>query len=151
MGNDGPAPSSAPPPHRTPASESPQPAPTSAWPSAGPVPSKASRNPCQGAERGRLLPMPVPRVAPPPTPLGAEAKPPSSFSSSSSPPLGPPRVAAASAALSSPGGSSCARPCHLLHLHRRHKMAAAEPEAGTKPWAPPPGTRMQADRAHHES
>lgn len=60
-----------------PASESSPPAPTSAWPCADPRPSNASRSPCpgQGTEKGHLLPMPVPRVAPPPTPLGAEAKP----------------------------------------------------------------------------
>lgn len=68
------------------ASESPRPTPTSAWPSAGSGTSIASQNPCpgQGTEKGHLLPMPVPRVAAPPTPQGAEAKP------GRHPPLSPP-------------------------------------------------------------
>lgn len=70
--------------------------------------------------------------------------PPSSFSSS--PPPGPPRIAAA--AFSSPGRCGCGCPCHLVQPSRRHKMASAEPGAGTKPWAPPPETRMQAGRAY---
>lgn len=80
----------------------------------------------RGAEKGRVVPRPLPRACPPPTAQGAETKrgrrPPSTAPSV---PTGC-RSPAAATALPPPGS-----PVHrrLLYLNRRDRTAAAEPEA----------------------